>query len=182
VFSADGKAVYVNSGYYPALTLVKIDIRSLERSTVATSKYAVDIRIAPDDSIIAFTEFEQAYLTPFSGTTHRTHCTHARTRTHAHTHTTQIHCFDGVGVYKESKPLALSSRTGQQPKQLQRCSQDGTHYVTWVRRGGKWTLAWLLAHDLYLVNPHEVPHFPPPPLARRGPHSAHRGRRWSAAT
>jgi len=83
VFSADGKAVYVNTGYYPALRLVKIDVRSLERSTVATSKYAVDIRIAPDDSTIAFTEFEQAYLTPFSGTTHTHTHTSTRTRTTA---------------------------------------------------------------------------------------------------
>ncbi len=82
MFSADGKAVYVNAGYYPALRLVKIDIRSLERSTVATSKYAVDIRIAPDDSTIAFTEFEQAYLTPFSGTAQA----HARAHTHQHVH------------------------------------------------------------------------------------------------
>jgi hypothetical protein len=73
VFSADGKAIYVNAGYYPSLSLIKIDVQSLEQSTIATSKYAVSINVAPDRSGIIFTEFDQVYLTPYSGTRARAH-------------------------------------------------------------------------------------------------------------
>jgi len=59
----------VQRGDYPELQLVKIPISTSSGNEVviAKSKYASNIFIAPDESIVAFVEFYQLYITPYDG-------------------------------------------------------------------------------------------------------------------
>lgn len=66
-FSADGKSVLVQRGYYPQVQLVKIEIATGKAQVLAQSKYASALHVAPDESVVAFTEFYQLYVTPLDG-------------------------------------------------------------------------------------------------------------------
>jgi hypothetical protein len=59
--------VFVQRGSYPQTQLVKIDIATDKSQVLAQSKYASAIQIAPDESVVAFAEFYQLYVTPLNG-------------------------------------------------------------------------------------------------------------------
>ncbi len=65
-FSKDGQRVYLNSREGEKAALVSIDLLGSDRRVLATSQYAVDFRLSPDEQWLAFEELWQAYVTPFT--------------------------------------------------------------------------------------------------------------------
>lgn len=64
-FSADGKRVYLLSQEGENKALVSLDLLGSDRRVLATSKYAVDFRLSPDETYLAFEELWQTYVVPF---------------------------------------------------------------------------------------------------------------------
>jgi hypothetical protein len=156
-FSADGKSVLVQRGYYPQVQLVKIEIATGKAQVLAQSKYASALHVAPDESVIAFTEFYQLYLTPLEGT-----CRPVRRIAFRWSSS------DGEWALLagEKKPVSVSSRPGHQPSRLQRASANGLHYVTWAKNGeGKWDLLWIHASEAYRVSTQQARRSPPSSLS-----------------
>lgn len=64
-FSKDGKYAHVLVGDYPKSSLVRYDAQTTARTVIASSVYATDMRISPDESYMAFVEFRSVYVAKF---------------------------------------------------------------------------------------------------------------------
>jgi hypothetical protein len=65
-FASDDASILVTDGDYPQTTLASISPVTKAAAVVAQSVYATDIRLSPDQKWVAFIEFRNVHVAPFT--------------------------------------------------------------------------------------------------------------------